>query len=204
MAQWELAARARTEFVDMIEGLTPEQIEAGTLCDEWTVKGVLAHLTGFVETGLVSLFATIAKSGFDFDKASVAMVNKRISRPVDDLASSLRGLAAKSSALPTFPEAMTVSDVAIHTQDVRRALGLDGSLDDEVLRTALDFLTTHKLATTMVDRRPLDGLRLAATDIDWSSGDGAEISGPAEAIMMGLANRPLGAELGGEGLTSWS
>lgn len=204
MAQWSLAAKARNDFVDMIEGLTPEQMQEQSLCAEWDAKGVLAHLTGFVETSLPAFFATIAKARFDFGKASVAMVNKRIDRSVSDLSASLRAKASKSAALPMFPEAMTVADIAIHTQDVRRPLGLDGSLDDDVLREALDFVTTHKQATNLVDRRSIEGVQLKATDIDWSFGEGAAISGPAEAILMGLANRPLDDALSGDGLSKWS
>lgn len=203
MATWELAAKARNEFADMIEALTAEQLHEQSLCHEWTAHGVLAHLTSFVETGLFEFFGTIVKSGFNFDKASVSMTNKQLARPIEDVLGSLRSKATKSSPLPTFPEEMTVSDVAIHTQDVRRPLGLDGSLDETVLSTALEFLTTHKLATTMVNRKPLEGVRLVATDRDWSFGAGAEITGTAEALMMGLSSRPVLDELGGEGAARW-
>jgi hypothetical protein len=33
------------------------------------------------------------------------------------------------------------------------------------------------------------GLRLVATDIDWSIGHGAEVTGPAEALLMAIAGR---------------
>jgi len=98
---------------------------------------------------------------------------------------------------------MTVSDVTIHTQDIRRPLGLDGSPDPVVLATVLDFLTTHKQATTLVDRRPIANVQLQATDVDWSFGEGAEITGTAEALMMALAKRPVLDELNGDGLSSW-
>jgi hypothetical protein len=65
-------------------------------------------------------------------------------------------------------------------------LGLDGELNGNVLRTSLDFLTTHKTATTLVNRPLIDGVRLVATDLDWSFGDVEEITGTGEALMMGL------------------
>ena len=76
MATWELAAKARNEFADMIEALTAELLHEHSLCHEWTAHGVLAHLTSFVETGLFEFFGTRVKSGFNFDKASVSMTNK--------------------------------------------------------------------------------------------------------------------------------
>lgn len=203
MSSWNLAAKARSDFADMIEGLTPEQLDEESLCAEWTARGVLSHVTSFPETGFPAFFATLVRSGFDFDKVSIRMANKQLARPVGDVLSALRAGATKSSALPMFPEELTVSDVAIHTQDVRRPLGLGGSLDATVQRTCLEFLTTHKMATTLVNRRPIDGVRLVADDIDWSFGEGPEISGTAEALMMGLADRPVLDDLSGDGLVAW-
>jgi len=200
MATWELAGKARSDFADMIEPLTPEQLQEQSLCTAWTAQGVLAHVTSFVETGAFGFVGALAKSGFNFDKGSIIMADQQLERPVSDVLASLRRNAAKSAPMPGFPEAMTVSDVAIHTQDVRRPLALPGTLDEAVLQQALDFLTTDKKATTLVDRRPLDGVRLVATESDWSFGEGAEITGTSEAIMMGLANRPVLDELSGEGL----
>ena len=91
-------------------------------------------------------------------------------------------------------------DVAVHTQDVRRGLGLDGSLDDGVLRASLDWVTTHKQRKIHVDPKAIEGLRLEATDMDWSWGDGALVSGPAEAILMALNRRDVGSELTGDGV----
>jgi uncharacterized protein (TIGR03083 family) len=203
MATWEMAGQVRNDFADMIERLTPEQLDQPSLCSEWTARGVLAHITSFVETGTLRFFATVAGSRFDFDKASQKMANTQLARPVSDVVSSLRAKATKSSALPIFPEELTVADTVIHTQDVRRPLGLDDRPDESVLRTVLDFLTTHKMATTLVNRPSLDGVRLVATDLDWSCGAGNEITGPAEALMMALANRQVLDELDGPGLAAW-
>jgi hypothetical protein len=34
------------------------------------------------------------------------------------------------------------------------------------------------------------GARLVATDLDWNHGDGLEVAGPAEALLMAMAARP--------------
>ena len=203
MATWELAATARNDFADMIDGLSPEQLQEQSLCEAWTAEGVLGHLTSFVETGPLGFFATMVTCGFNFDKVSVTMADKQLGRPTADVLATLRAKASKGSALPMFPEEVTVSDVAIHTQDVRRPLGLDGALDEKVLETTLEFLTTHKMATTVVHRPSLDGVRLTATDRNWSFGDGAEISGTGEALIMGLAARDVLDELTGDGVDLW-
>ena len=204
MGQWEVASKARHDFADMLEACSAEQAGQQTFCAEWSARELLAHVTAFVETSGPGLFGAIAKAGFNFDKASLAMVAKRSDRSISDLAASLRANGAKTAPLPGFPQELSVSDVAIHTQDVRRPLGLEGELDPTVLRTALDFLTANKKAKILVDGRPLDSVRLQATDMDWSFGEGAEISGPGEALMMAIANRPVLDDLSGDGLAAWS
>lgn len=203
MAEWTRAAQARNAFADMIESLTPEQMRQTTLCEAWDAHGVLAHLVTFAEITLPNLFGNLVKAGFDFDKAAVAMAAKRQERSVEDLVASLRANAAKSAPMPGFPEELTLGDAMIHTQDVRRPLGLGHEFSDEQLRTTLDFLTTHKHSKTLVGKPKADDVRLVATDMDWAHGDGAEITGTAEALMMGLAKRPVLDELAGEGVARW-
>ncbi|MDJ0768995.1 MAG: maleylpyruvate isomerase family mycothiol-dependent enzyme [Ilumatobacter sp.] len=204
MAEWDRVGALRRDFADMVEGLSPEQLEQQSLCDAWTARGVLCHVTSFVATSLPRFMFTVARSRGDFGRASQTMARTQLDRPVADVIAELRAKATKSAPLPMFPEEMTLTDMAIHTQDVRRPLGLEGSLSPDTLRDALDFLTTHKHATTLVDRKPLDGVKLAPSDIDWAFGDGAEITGPAEAIMMALADRPVALdEISGEGAARW-
>lgn len=205
MATWERAGQLRTDLADLVEGLTDDQRQARSLCEHWTVEGVLGHVTSFVATSFPTFMWTIAKNRGDFDKASVEMTNTQLARPISDVLAELRAKSTKSSALPMFPEVLTIVDTMIHTQDIRRPLGLDGAFDPDHMRTALDFLTGHKMATTLVDRKPLDGVKLSATDLDWTWGEGAEITGTAEALMMGMANRPAAlADLSGPGVERWS
>jgi len=205
MATWERAAKLRRDFADMIEGLSEEQLQTQSLCDAWTVQGVFCHVTSFPATPFPKFVFTIAKNRGDFGKASQEMAQTQLDRPIGDVIATLREKAAKPAALPTFPEELTMTDTAIHTQDVRRPLGLEGSLDNDTLRMALDFLTTHKHATTLIpDRKPLEGVKLAPTDLDWTFGDGVEITGTAEAIMMALACRPVAlADISGPGADLW-
>ena len=205
MATWERAGKVRRDLADMVEGLSEEQLNQQSLCDAWTAQGVFCHVTGFVETPLPRFMWTIAKNRGDFGKASQEMANTQLQRPIADVISSLRSKSTKSAALPTFPEEMTIADTAVHTQDIRRPLGLEGSLDEQTIKIGLDFITTHKLGTTLIqDRPPLDGVKMVATDMDWSLGEGAEISGPGESLLMAVARRDSALdELSGPGLDRW-
>ncbi len=50
-------------------------------------------------------------------------------------------------------------------------------------------------------KRRIAGLRLRATDVDWTHGDGPEVSGPLTSMILAMSGRtPALADLGGEGL----
>jgi uncharacterized protein (TIGR03083 family) len=200
--QWNLAARARNDFADMIDTLSDEQVEQGTtLCENWSPHLVLAHAVTFVDLPLPKFMFNVVKARGNFDAASDVMARKIAQRPVSDLTATLRAKAGKKSSLPTFPEGLTVADMVVHQQDVRRGLGLDGAPDPELVEYSLEFLTTHKQAKLLLEKKGLlDGLRLEATDLDWSSGSGDLVSGPGEAILMTMVRRDASSELTGDGV----
>jgi uncharacterized protein (TIGR03083 family) len=97
-----------------------------------------------------------------------------------------------------FGGGIALCDGTIHQQDIRRALNLPRAIDQAQLRSVLDFAKT---APTLPVKKNSRGLRLVATDIDWASGAGPEVSGPGEAILMATAGRAQALpELFGDGL----
>ncbi len=204
MAEWNEAAKARNEFADLFESLDDSQQATTSLSSAWDARGVLCHLTSFTEATAFGFMKHLAKGKFNFDQVSQNMVNEMSDRSSEDVVAALRKNAAKGAPMPGFPEAMTTSDVVIHTQDVRRPLGLAESTSPELVQATLNFLTTAKQAKQMVDLKPMTNVRLEATDSDWAFGTGAVINGTSEALMMALANRPVLDELSGEGLANWT
>ena len=186
----------------MIEGLTPEQVDAGTtLCEGWSPHLVLAHAVTFVDVPLPKFMFNVMKNRGNFDAAADGMARTIAERPVADLISTLRAKAGKKSSLPTFPEGLTVADMVVHEQDVRRPLGLDGAPDPELVEYSLEFLTTHKQAKLLLEKKGLlEGLRFEATDLDWSSGEGDLVRGPGEALLMTMLRRDASSELTGDGV----
>jgi hypothetical protein len=88
----------------------------------------------------------------------------------------------------------------IHHQDMRRPLGMPRSIPPEWLRGVLDWLVSLPAIPTVGSPARAKGLRLVATDAGWSRGEGPEVSGPGEAVMMALAGRRVAlADLDGPG-----
>ncbi|MBX3285411.1 MAG: maleylpyruvate isomerase family mycothiol-dependent enzyme [Actinobacteria bacterium] len=90
-------------------------------------------------------------------------------------------------------------DHFVHEQDIRRPLGLPAPTDDDRLVAALDAAVSVR-SPMFAPAKRVKGLRLEASDVDWSHGDGPLVQGPAEAIVMAAAGRSVAAaDLSGDG-----
>lgn len=196
----QTAAKARTDFADMLDGLSEEQLATETLCPGWTPVEVGAHLVSFIELSLPQMMLSMAKAGFNVDKAWIANAKKYSAQGPEEISRKLREHASKPSPMKSFPPGLTSNDVAVHTQDVRRGLGLEGELDPDVLRAALEFCTVDPKGKIHVPTKDIAGLRLEATDLDWSWGSGDLVKGPGEAILMSINRRDARSELDGPGV----
>jgi uncharacterized protein (TIGR03083 family) len=74
----------------------------------------------------------------------------------------------------------------IHQQDIRRPFDLPRQIPPQRLAAVLDFAKTAPLIAAA---KRIRGLTLTATDLNWTTGDGPEVTGPAEALLMALAGR---------------
>ena len=59
---------------------------------------------------------------------------------------------------------------------------------------ALDAMLLAQGGGTKPKKR-MAGLRFVATDVDWSTGEGPEVTGPSQALLLALSGREAG--LGG-------
>ena len=200
---WTLAAEARTAFADLCDTLTPEQINESTWCEGWDSHHVAAHVATFVEVPLPKFMFTIAKNKGNFDQAADVMANALVERPMSDLVATIRAKASKKSILPIFPSELTMVDAVVHTEDIRRGLGLPGEPDPGLVRACLEFLTTSKKAGPLLETKGLlEGLRFEATDSDWTAGDGQLLSGSSIDLLLAIARRPVDDQLTGDGVSA--
>ena len=92
----------------------------------------------------------------------------------------------------------------MHGIDIRRPLGRSRPIPlnafTVVARFQLDTRWPVSLAVGGNVRRRVQGLRLVADDLEWSHGEGPEVRGSAEALLLMLSGRPIGRdELTGPG-----
>ncbi|MFE9206546.1 maleylpyruvate isomerase family mycothiol-dependent enzyme [Micromonospora sp. NPDC007230] len=199
MALLDMVAAERRRFADLIDSLTPEQLDTPSLCGEWTAKEVAGHLIAPFATPPRWLLPLILRSRFNLHRANAELARRIARRPAAELVAELRRNERNPFKPPVVGLFGQLTDLQVHGQDVRRPLGLPHELDPDHARTSLDFLVSRR-SVAFGPRRHRAGLRFAATDLDWARGDGPEVRGTAEALLLALTGRLVVLpELAGEG-----
>ncbi|HVF06550.1 MAG TPA: maleylpyruvate isomerase family mycothiol-dependent enzyme [Frankiaceae bacterium] len=198
---FELVARERLRTADLLESLDESQWATPTLCAEWTVRDMAGHLVVPFAVGLPGLLLGMAKARGSFDRFNARAARELARKPVPDLIETLRENARSRFTPPGHPPAAPLTDIAVHTRDIARPLGLDVSAPLDVWREVLGFLVSARAHPAFVRRGRLDGLRLRATDQEWGHGEGAEVAGPSEALALSALGRTVALDdLGGDGV----
>jgi uncharacterized protein (TIGR03083 family) len=195
-----MIADERRRIADLIDSLNPEQLDRPSLCGEWTVKQVAAHLYGTVAESPRLFVWTLLRSGFNPHKANVKVSRLLAARPAAELAAGLREHADNPFRPPVVGHLGQLTDVQVHGQDMRRPLGLPHDLQPDRVRMSLDFLVSGRTPGFVPKRRPA-GLRFETTDVDWAWGTGPVVRGTGEAVMLALTGRTVVLdELDGDGV----
>jgi uncharacterized protein (TIGR03083 family) len=195
---WPTVHAERQALADDLAGLTPDQWQAPSLSEGWTVHDVLAHLLVLARMTPFQFVTRFAGSGFNFSRyAQRGIVRERRPDPAQTLA-AFQQLQRRTTAPPGPPETW-IGEHIVHGEDIRRPLGLVRTYPmDAVLRT-LDFYQGSQPIIGGRDR--VAGLTLRATDADHTVGSGPEVIGPALDLVLAVTGRPAGwSRLTGPGL----
>lgn len=127
------------------------------------------------------------------------IVAQRGSTPADTLAAFRSQLTATTH--PPGPLQAMVSELVLHSEDIRRPLGITHAYTPEALVVVGNFVTGG--IGFLGAKRRSKGLKLTASDNEWVHGDGPEVRGPFPSILIALTGRKAGlADLSGDGLAA--
>ncbi|AMW19224.1 hypothetical protein Chelonae_p1473 [[Mycobacterium] chelonae subsp. bovistauri] len=197
LSAMELARAERIDLADFLAGLTPEQWDAPSLCTKWRVRDVVTHMIGYEDLNRAEFYSRVAKAGFNPNRANANRVAELAGRTPAQLLEMVRAAEVPGVLTSGFGGRIALLDGIVHQQDIRRPLGLPRDIPAERMRVAMDFA---RWAPPIRGALRARGVRLVATDIDWSRGSGPEVTGPAEALLMAMAARPCAlADLEGPG-----
>jgi uncharacterized protein (TIGR03083 family) len=182
-------AEERRQVADLVESLTPEQLDTPSLCGAWTVRQVAGHLLSAIAKPVTPLLPLMVRSGFRLHRANARLAVLMAERPPAEMARGLRDNAENPFRPPIVGYPGQLTDLQVHGQDMRRPLGLPHELRPERLRVSLEFLTGGR-ALGFTPRRRLVGLRFEATDLFETADGPVAAQLRAQAADGPVADRP--------------
>src|ERR1700754_2721138 len=96
----EAIADERRRVAGLLESLTPDQLDAPSLCGDWTVKQVAGHLLAAVDVPTSALLRLIPGSAFTLHRANARLAVIIARRPAGEMAAALRDGADNPARSP--------------------------------------------------------------------------------------------------------
>jgi uncharacterized protein (TIGR03083 family) len=195
---WPTIHAEREALIADLTPLTAEQWATQSLCADWSVRQVLAHMTATAKMTPPKFAGKFIASGFRFNAMTARDVAAEEGH--GDVLASYTAVRSSTSHPPGPVDAM-VGESVVHGEDIRRPLGIQHRYADEALTTAADFYRRSNLLIGA--KRRAEGLTLRATDVDWKAGEGPEVNGPLASIILAITGRRAGLDdLDGDGLAT--
>jgi uncharacterized protein (TIGR03083 family) len=175
-------------LADLLTAMPVGTWDAPSLCERWLVRHVIAHVTMPARLTAEEFGAEMAAAGGDFSVLSDTVAARDASLPVADLLAQLRSPRLHAWQPPGGGAAGALCHAVIHSLDVTIALDRPASAPTEAAVAVLDQLTASSGTLFGID---LAGIRLEATDTDWSWGDGRLVRGDSGCLVALLSGRAM-------------
>ncbi|MEV7773873.1 maleylpyruvate isomerase family mycothiol-dependent enzyme [Kitasatospora sp. NPDC086791] len=187
-------AAERRELAAVFAAFTPEQWNSPSLCGGWRVREVAAHLSSGFRYSTPRTVLELARSGGRIHRMADRIARRDAAVMTDrELADALSDHADHPWRPPVGGRIAALAHDAVHGLDITVALGLPGRLP--VARTSALLAVVSPRTLRFFGAR-VDGVRLRATDTDWSYGRGPRtVEGRAEHLLLVAYGRRLPAGL---------
>jgi uncharacterized protein (TIGR03083 family) len=197
---WPVIHAERKALATDLQALDAEQWQAASLCGQWTVRDVTAHMTATAKITPPAFFTKLAMSGFNFGRLQDKDITaEKGASPADTL--DRFDAVVNSEKHPPGPIDSWLGEAILHAEDIRRPLAIQHEYPTDAVVRLADFYKGSNLVVGT--KRRIEGLTLRATDADWSHGSGPEVSGPIMPLVMAMTGRKIALDnLTGEGVAT--
>ncbi len=197
-ATWELIHHERQALAETLDGLAGGQWAAPSLCAGWTVQVAAGHVVAGAEQTGLAFMRDMAAAGFRFNTMIDRVARDRGTVAPAELIRRLRATTTTTNR-PPAPVVTMLGEIVVHSEDIRRPLGITAEVPDEAVTACLELYS--RTGFPIGSKKRIAGLKITATDVDWSHGAGPEIRGPGRSLLVAMAGRSAGlTELTGDGL----
>jgi uncharacterized protein (TIGR03083 family) len=197
---WSNIHAERAAMADAWSTFTDAQWAHPSWCAGWTTKDVAGHLVASAEQTFGRFYLEMAQAGFRFNVFVDRAARRNAQRPADELVARLRARTTTTNH-PPAPVLAMLGEVLVHGEDIRGPLGLEHAPPEAALVAVAENYRRSNLL--IGGKRRIEGLRLEATDVSWTCGDGPEVKGPIASLVVAMAGRrPATTGLSGEGVAT--
>jgi uncharacterized protein (TIGR03083 family) len=185
---WRVITEQRLGVARLLEGLSDDEWEQPSLCAGWRVRDVAAHVSLVaLPPSPGTLLVDFIRVRGNFHRLNTMASLRRAERAPEQLTADLRQHAGSRKIPLVSNQRNLLFDVLVHAQDIAIPLGID--LPMPVPAAAVGASRVWSMGWPFWARRRLRGLRIVATDIDWSAGAGAELRAPIRMLLLLLTGR---------------
>ncbi|WP_217212880.1 maleylpyruvate isomerase family mycothiol-dependent enzyme [Streptomyces sp. AC550_RSS872] len=177
--------------------LSEAQWAKASLCERWTVEEVVAHLTAGASTRMWRWLLSMLAARFDPDLHNDRRLAKHRGATPEETLRRFREVVA-GPAGPSGHTAAWLGEIVVHSEDIRRPLGLVRTPPVATTTAVARFFASRDF--TVASHTAIAGLRLEATDGPFTTGSGDLLRGPTLSLVMGMAGRAAACgDLEGDG-----
>ena len=195
---WPVVHSERNALAADLAPLTEEQWSTTSLCTRWTCREVLAHMAGTAQITPASFLPKLIGSGLSFERLQAKGIAANIGASGADTLSHFEAIVA-SEKRPPGPKDTILGETIVHAEDIRRAVGIAHDYPSDAVVELADFFKGSNMI--IGTKKRISGLRLTATDAEWSHGSGPEVRGPMLSLLMAMTGRKLVlGDLSGDGV----
>lgn len=192
---WPAVDDQRRRLVGLLQDLSPAEWDSPSLCTEWTVKQVVAHLAWGGTASQVrsipsTLGALLRARGDAYRAVNGLAVRWAEQRTAGQLVAEIQALIGHHRHPFSVTDHEVLVDTIVHHQDIAIALGRAPDGDPVAAAAGAERSWSLPPRLTIPVTRELVSFQWRATDVDWARGTGAVIEGPMVAILAALLGRP--------------
>jgi len=197
---WQAIDTHRARLCDLLAELGDDEWRRPSLCAEWTVREVAAHLT-LQQLGAGAALAQLLRWQGSMDRTIAYAARRRAAAlTTGQIIAAIRaGIGSRRRNFGVTP-LETLCDILVHSQDIAVPLGRRLDLPPAPAAVAATRVLSMRWPPPLPSARKVAGFRLTATDTSWTFGQGPAVRGPMAPLLLVCCGRLAAlSELTGDG-----
>jgi uncharacterized protein (TIGR03083 family) len=195
---WMHIHAERAQMAHAFVDLSEQQWNAASWCVGWKVRDTAGHILAAAEQTPLNFYKEMTQAGFRFNVFADRAAKRLGTLAPDEMAERLR-LRTTTTNHPPAPVMAMLGEIIVHGADIRRPLGLGHQPTEAALVAVAD---TYRRTNLLIgSKRRIAGLRIEATDCEWSTGSGPRVAGPLLSLVLAMSGRRQACDdLDGDGV----